>query len=35
VAAGNHAKPIAALDPIWGRAIIDPGFFTRLVYQGD
>jgi glyoxylase-like metal-dependent hydrolase (beta-lactamase superfamily II) len=28
------AKPTAAFDAIWGQFVIDPGFFTRLVYQG-
>lgn len=28
------AKPTAAYDATWGGAIIDPGFFTRLVYKG-
>ena len=28
------AKPTAAFDAIWGNFVIDPGFFTRLVYQG-
>ena len=28
------AKPTAAFDAKWGQFVIDPGFFTRLVYQG-
>jgi glyoxylase-like metal-dependent hydrolase (beta-lactamase superfamily II) len=28
------AKPTAAFDAKWGNFVIDPGFFTRLVYQG-
>ena len=28
------AKPTAAFDAKWGRFVIDPGFFTRLVYAG-
>jgi glyoxylase-like metal-dependent hydrolase (beta-lactamase superfamily II) len=28
------AKPTAAFDAKWGRFVIDPGFFTRLVYEG-
>lgn len=28
------AKPTAAYDAIWGRAIIDPALFTSLVYRG-
>jgi glyoxylase-like metal-dependent hydrolase (beta-lactamase superfamily II) len=28
------AKPTAAFDPKWGNSVIDPGFFTRLVYEG-
>jgi glyoxylase-like metal-dependent hydrolase (beta-lactamase superfamily II) len=28
------AKPTAAFDAKWGQFLIDPGFFTRLVYQG-
>jgi glyoxylase-like metal-dependent hydrolase (beta-lactamase superfamily II) len=28
------AKPTAAFDAVWGQFVIDPGFFTRLVYQG-
>ncbi|MDA9390810.1 cyclase [Bradyrhizobium sp. CCBAU 45394] len=28
------AKPTAAFDAQWGQFVIDPGFFTRLVYQG-
>lgn len=28
------AKPTAPFDAIWGQFVIDPGFFTRLVYQG-
>jgi len=28
------AKPTAAFDSKWGRFVIDPGFFTRLVYEG-
>jgi len=27
------AKPTAAFDAKWGNFVIDPGFFTRLVYQ--
>ena len=28
------AKPTAAFDAKWGQAVISPGFFTRLVYEG-
>ena len=28
------AKPTAAFDAIYGNFVIDPGFFTRLVYEG-
>ncbi|MBC6982469.1 MBL fold metallo-hydrolase [Caulobacter sp. 17J80-11] len=28
------AKPTAAYDAKWGNFVIDPAFFTRLVYQG-
>jgi glyoxylase-like metal-dependent hydrolase (beta-lactamase superfamily II) len=28
------AGPTAAFDAKWGQFVIDPGFFTRLVYQG-
>jgi len=28
------AKPTAAFDSKWGQFVIDPAFFTRLVYQG-
>jgi glyoxylase-like metal-dependent hydrolase (beta-lactamase superfamily II) len=28
------AKPTAAFDTNWGQFVIDPGFFTRLVYEG-
>jgi glyoxylase-like metal-dependent hydrolase (beta-lactamase superfamily II) len=28
------AKPTAAFDTKWGQFVIDPGFFTRLVYEG-
>jgi len=28
------AKPTAPFDPVWGNFVIDPGFFTRLVYEG-
>ncbi|TIW08102.1 MAG: MBL fold metallo-hydrolase, partial [Mesorhizobium sp.] len=28
------AKPTATFDAKWGNSVIDPGFFTRLVYQG-
>jgi glyoxylase-like metal-dependent hydrolase (beta-lactamase superfamily II) len=28
------AKPTAAFDAKWGQFVIDPGFFTKLVYQG-
>jgi hypothetical protein len=28
------AKPTAAFDAKWGNPPIDPGFFTRLVYEG-
>ena len=29
-----EAKPTAAFDAKWGQYVIDPGFFTRLVYEG-
>lgn len=28
------AKPTAAYDARWGNFVIDPAFFTRLVYAG-
>src|ERR1700757_3849896 len=28
------AKPTAAFDAKWGQFVIDPGFFTRLIYEG-
>jgi glyoxylase-like metal-dependent hydrolase (beta-lactamase superfamily II) len=28
------AKPTAVFDAKWGQFVIDPGFFTRLVYEG-
>src|SRR5262249_352888 len=28
------AKPTAAFDGTFGKFVIDPGFFTRLVYEG-
>lgn len=28
------AKPTALFDATWGQFVIDPGFFTRLVYEG-
>jgi glyoxylase-like metal-dependent hydrolase (beta-lactamase superfamily II) len=28
------ARPTAAYDAKWGQFVIDPGFFTRLVYEG-
>ena len=28
------AKPTAAYDAKWGNFVIDPGLFTRLVYEG-
>ena len=28
------AKPTAAFDATWGGSVIDPGLFTRLVYEG-
>jgi glyoxylase-like metal-dependent hydrolase (beta-lactamase superfamily II) len=28
------AKPTAAFDARWGKFVIDPAFFTRLVYEG-
>jgi glyoxylase-like metal-dependent hydrolase (beta-lactamase superfamily II) len=28
------AKPTAAFDAEWGQFVIDPGFFTRMVYHG-
>jgi hypothetical protein len=28
------AKPTADFDAKWGQFVIDPGFFTRLVYEG-
>ena len=27
------AKPTAKFDARWGQFLIDPGFFTRLVYE--
>ena len=27
------AMPTAAFDAKWGNFVIDPGFFTRLVYE--
>jgi len=29
-----RARPTAAYDDAWGGGLIDPAFFTRLVYQG-
>jgi len=29
-----EAKPTAAFDAKWGQFVIDPAFFTRLVYEG-
>jgi hypothetical protein len=28
------AKPTAAYDAKWGQFVIDPAFFTKLVYKG-
>ena len=28
------AKPTAPFDAVWGQFVIDPAFFTRLVYEG-
>ncbi|TCU63301.1 glyoxylase-like metal-dependent hydrolase (beta-lactamase superfamily II) [Bradyrhizobium sp. R2.2-H] len=28
------AKPTAAFDAKWGQFVVDPGYFTRLVYEG-
>ncbi|MEJ0016947.1 MAG: hypothetical protein WDN25_10325 [Acetobacteraceae bacterium] len=28
------ARPTAPFDDLWGRFVIDPVFFTKLVYQG-
>ena len=28
------AKPTAPYDNIWGRSVIEPALFTRLVYEG-
>ena len=28
------ARPTAAYDAKWGQFVIDPAFFTRLVYAG-
>jgi hypothetical protein len=28
------AKPSAAFDAKWGQFVIDPAYFTRLVYEG-
>ena len=28
------ARPTAAFDAKYGNFVIDPGFFTRLVYEG-
>jgi len=28
------AKPTAAFDARWGQFLVDPGYFTRLVYEG-
>ena len=28
------AKPTAAYDARWGGFVIDPAFFTKLVYEG-
>jgi len=28
------AKPTSAFDSKWGNFVIDPAFFTRLIYQG-
>ena len=30
----SQPKPTAAFDAKWGQFVIDPGFFTRLVYEG-
>jgi hypothetical protein len=29
------AKPTAAYDAKWGQFVIDPAFFTKLVYEGN
>jgi hypothetical protein len=29
-----EAKPTAAFDAKWGQFVIDPAFFTKLVYAG-
>jgi hypothetical protein len=29
-----EAKPTVAFDEKWGQFVIDPAFFTRLVYAG-
>ena len=34
VAEAVAARPTASFDAVWGRAIIPPEFFTRLVYKG-
>jgi hypothetical protein len=28
------AKPTAPFDAKWGQFVIDPGFFTKLVFEG-
>jgi hypothetical protein len=28
------AKPTAAFDAKWGNFVVDPAYFTRLVYKG-
>ena len=28
------AKPTAAFDARWGQFLVDPGYFTRLVFEG-
>jgi hypothetical protein len=28
------ARPTAAFDAKWGNFVVDPGYFTRLVYEG-
>jgi len=28
------AKPTAAYDAKWGQFVVDPPFFTKLVYEG-
>jgi glyoxylase-like metal-dependent hydrolase (beta-lactamase superfamily II) len=28
------ARPTAAFDPVWGNFLVDPAYFTRLVFQG-